>query len=162
MSPEWRGDALAFLHSLTAAEQERLRIYTTTYGLDRCCMLAQNAEKRPILSPDDKTLNTIIKHVRLLYVPNLAQPRWWSATELLLTQGFPVSPVVLTAKNASDLTCSAFGRPRKGRTLSAMRCQAGNSMNVNVVGVFLIFSLAFTNRPDVSPMLATMARSRLL
>ena len=34
--------------------------------------------------------------------------------------------------------------------------------NVNVVGVFLIFSLAFTNRPDVSPLLATMARSRLL
>ncbi len=123
--------------------------------------MAMNAAVRPILSPDSTTLNTIIKHVRLLYVPSLPQPRWWSAKELLLTQGFPVSAALLSAGNEADLMSSAFGRPRAGRTLSAMRGQAGNAMNVNVVGVFLLFVLAFVDRSDVTPMMAAVARSRM-
>ena len=155
----WAQDVNVFRDALTATEQERLAQYTSKFGATRCMMLAQNPLTRPILSPSAEVLNTIVKHVRLLWVPSLRQPRWWTATELLLTQGFPCTTRVLSKGNEADVQCTSFGQPRR-RSVLQMRAQAGNTMNVNVVGVFLIFLLSFTNRSDVSPLHAAMARAR--
>ena len=83
-----------------------------------------------------------------------SQPRWLVARELLCSQGFPVFESlcqVACGKQGVPLCSFNVDRERLGlspRKWVPMAGQAGNSMNVNMIGASMVQQLAFTVRVD--------------
>ena len=88
-----------------------------------------------------KSLMTIIKNVGLVFWSQ--GNRWLTPSECLLAQGFSVT---LESKVHAEST--SFDVPRAfPRNQSAMFMQAGNSMNVHMIGLALVWALVFPNHP---------------
>jgi len=115
-----------------------------------CCMVGQNATVHPQTSSQD-TLCTVIRNPHLIVSPE--HGRWMSARELLCTQGFPVYPVLLQAATSSDRPVCSFNKERAAhhgpRHRTSITRQAGDSMNVNMIGVALVQLFGFTMRYDM-------------
>ena len=108
-------------------------------GCDLVVMLNQNPDKHAHTSAGKRTLPTLIKNTHMLY--STRHHRWLTPYELLVVQNFPVYDFL----SQHGETCS-FNRARETLRLSPRRrsviCeQAGNSMNVNVMGIALLWWL---------------------
>ena len=102
---------------------------------------------------------TIIKNCGIV----MSQPhgRWLFPSELLASQGFPTTPALLKAAlgGRTNSVCS-FNEEREdhempltrqaipGRKRSAVCGQAGNAMNVNMIGAAVMWLLGFVTRGD--------------
>ena len=93
--------------------------------------------------PTCEVLHTIIRNAHIVWAESFQ--RWMTSREALLAQGFPVTndalswsqqgapeTVPLCSFNKSRLQANYYSRSR-----GAMMHQAGNAMNVNVVGSVL-------------------------
>ena len=73
--------------------------------------------------------------------------------ELLASQGFPVFPELLDAAIGQQTAVCSFNLTRESRLFpprhrTATSGQAGNTMNVNMIGASLVHQLGFTERLD--------------
>ena len=109
---------------------------------------------------------TLIKTVGLAW--SSVHRRWMFAREMLSTQGFPTAPVlvraavaaapdtpdielpVLTSFNVPRTGQSHRGSPMPERRPTTMCSQAGNTMNVNVIGAALLYQFGFQVRCDIA------------
>lgn len=139
---------------LNPFEQRVLLEYETKYN-DKVYQLNQDETKERGIVSSERYLQTIIKNAHLLWV-DTAQ-RWLTAEEMLLAQGFPLSSgikVVLPDGGiVTDLTptgraCCSFNVVDTDRVRKEMASQAGNSMNVSVVGVPLVYCIAMCERVE--------------
>ena len=130
-----------FVKALTKFEQQNLKAY-----MDRwpgCCyMLAQDAKKQPARS-NTQCLCTLIRNTHICM--SSEHLRWFTAKELLVAQAFPAIPTLLV--DSRPVTSFNIERAAKRKRV-AMVQQAGNSMNVNMVGALLLYFLGFTIRAD--------------
>ena len=68
----------------------------------------------------------------------MAHDIWRVGRGLLLSQGFPLAPGPVNVNYGAK--CTGLALPRVGRRPAAVHGQAGNSMNVAVVGSVLIYA----------------------
>jgi len=133
-------------NALTGYEVGHLNSYEQTCALGRVWSLTQDANKHPICSGEDE-LQTILKHCGLLWNDELK--RWMTPNEVLMSMG---NPTISTPGMQLPLACSfqvdrtALGLPPRSR--NAKLHQAGNSMNVNVMGYLTIYRLLFVEKLD--------------
>ena len=83
-------------------------------------------------------MHTLIKNVGLVW--NSRAARWFAPLELIALQGYPVYESLQHA--AFGATCS-FNTPRD-RSRNAMGGQSGNSFNLNMIGVVLLYVLLYS------------------
>ena len=106
----------------------------------------------------------MIRNVHIIMSPE--HRRWLAARELLCSQGFPAFDFLIIAATAPTnggggaSSCSlvpsavcSFNLSRESRCCpprhrTSMSGQAGDSMNVNMIGAALVQQLAFTVRLD--------------
>lgn len=129
----------AFENALTSYEQKALtRLRGEKPG--RAWLLNQS-EGRQCWS-GEKALQTIIRNVHLLWadgkwhVPRtgaIIEGRWLTGRELLLVQGYH------TYKNMSAFQCSSFCKGNPQRKINVVKEQAGDTMNLNVMGVMVLY-----------------------
>ena len=129
-----------FEDALTESELTNLRLYEKFYGKDRVYSLCQSANRHPQFS-SKITMHTIIKNVGLAF--SVPGKRWYAPRELLAMQGFPVYGF-LEGQLGCKCSCSY---PRERRR-NAMGGQAGNSFNLNQIGVVLLWTLTHTRRAE--------------
>jgi hypothetical protein len=75
--------------------------------------------------------------------------RWLTAKEHLIMQGFPMYPELSTPRGPPRVIGSFLNvslRNDAARSRSAMRHQAGNSMNLSVCGMLWMFAFCFVSR----------------
>ena len=144
----WHTDA--FYDALNPSEQARLKVYRELYPHD-VCDLSQDPEEMPVFSRD-MALNTIIKNVGIMYLPEFymhggaAYPdgiglrgprmpkRWLTLSELLTSMGFPITYEAIQA--CCGATCPmSRGQPIvPGQSHRSTANQTGNTMHVNSIG----------------------------
>ena len=98
------------------------------------------------MSTED-TLHTIIRNAHVLWAESFG--RWFTSREALLAQGFPVTNDALSWSQQSapeikplcSFNISRLQSNFASRSRVAMMHQAGNAMNVNVVGSVLLFAM---------------------
>jgi hypothetical protein len=66
--------------------------------------------------------------------------------DVLLTQGFPTR-----SSMSMDAPCCSFALDRS-HSLNATTGQAGNSMNIHIAGVMLMYGIMFCTRSDDIPL----------
>lgn len=132
--------------SLTAWEYQNLLGYLSKFSTDRAAfMLNQSYNVRPVTASPTR-LNTLIRNTTLLW--SREAKRFFAPVELLCSQGFPVrtrfTAVAAQDPNYCFPACSfALGlsdrekKPHRNHWAQ----QAGNSMNVTVVGLVMLFAL---------------------
>jgi hypothetical protein len=76
--------------------------------------------------------------------------RWLTATELLCAQGYPAFPWM------SGHASTSFAKPRAAtcpRNLATMREQAGDTFNINVIAVMLLFCIVGVQKNSAADVL---------
>ena len=144
-------DEGAFRDALTSFELQNLEQYETEPGWqERVHMLQQNPHVGRGISSGADILNTVIKNSGVMFSSPHQRSLHWS--ELLISQGFPVLPGLAYPSNPqAGASCCSFAIARQKsqpRRRSAVAGQAGNSMNLNVVGVMLLYALMWVRRAD--------------
>ena len=107
-------------------------------------------------------MNTLIKNMNLIYCDSIgpcACARWLSGTEALLLQGFPVHPCFPDAP-VNERHYTSFNVGGIDRSCRKVCEMAGNSMNVNVVGVALWHTYMNFKFKPVSSMLGMLSLMR--
>ena len=120
-----------------------------------CCnMLNQNKSAGRGISSTPAVLHTILRNPGLQFSEKPKDQhgdRWFTKSELLISQNFPVT-AVLGNVGSKPARCCSFCPGGKltaaGRTKVNVARQAGNSMNVSVSGVVTLFALLFVKRTD--------------
>lgn len=154
-SPDGTGlaitDSNAFEWALTETEYTWLQTYKINYP-GRCYSLNQNPIGFATKSPSQKVLHTVIKNCHLIWGDSVHErlqklgtqtiwkcDRWLIPEELLFSQGFPVFPWMRNSEHASwTINRNEFGLTERSR--HAVAGQAGNTMNLNVVGIIFLFT----------------------
>lgn len=139
-----------YFESLTAPEQKILDDYYIFHndrgGVEEnqgfVCMLNQRPSAGRQITSATNNMYTLISNPSLHWITAL--DRWMLPIEHLLVQGFPVIKE-LTFPGAAEATpaCS-FTKSLSGRTRRDVCAQAGNSMQVCVVGSVLQYIIMFT------------------
>ena len=113
-------------------------------------MLGQNQEKHGQFARTDmKCLNTIIKNCGIMMCDHPGINRWMFWNEMLASQGFPVTEeFVKCSARGKTLPLCSFNFDRCTQSLSPRRVskvkgQAGNTMNVNMIGAAAVFVYGF-------------------
>lgn len=99
---------------------------------------------------------TLINNCGLVWSDTCAPPRWMTATELLMCQGFPVVPFV--HEPADHL--SVFSFPNEHRNGRHVAAQAGNSMHVAVMALIQIHSLSEIRLQPISQLFKSIHEIR--
>ena len=81
-------------------------------------------------------LQTAIRNCGIAFDTDSSIARFFTPEELLITQGFPVST------QSKPVPLCSFNLLRAGRSRTTVVGQAGNSMNVNVVGTMVNYTLS--------------------
>ncbi len=137
-----------YYHSLTQPEQKILADYknahspATEHGF--VCNLNQKPANDRGVSSDKGIMYTIIANPSLHYVSRYM--RWITPHELLLLQGFPIVKQ-LTCFGPSARPATSFAFPMADRSRRDICRQAGNSMQVMVIGAVLQYVVMFTRWP---------------
>ena len=120
---------------------------------EHAIQLNQNpAIGRGMRSPDTTYLHTIIRNNGLIKVRSLG--RWFTGSELLLTQGFPVRQSLATPRSGILRRCCSFCPGSDGYgdvnvyKPAAWQRLADNAMNVSIPCVITLYLLVFTQRYD--------------
>lgn len=134
--------------ALIASEARRLFMYrelNSNRGYSQefmVCCPGQDPLTHPFLS-GTQAMGAIISSSSVVWADGLAEPRWLVPSELLLTQGFVSQPEHHSIAGFS----TPFSRWRPGRQRQHVLSQAGNSMNVQVMGHLIVITfLNFLNR----------------
>ena len=133
-------DPKAWMLGLTADETKHLDFYVSKWP-GRVCYLNQNPAVTAMKSTETK-LNTMIKNVGAMWSDKADPPRLMNPYEILATQVFPVLP----EHSHGKVTCSFQLKRPRGRT--ALAVQAGNAMNVAVIGTCILYALTQIKRAD--------------
>ena len=107
-------------------------------------MIRQCADKHPQKSTTVR-MNTIIKNCHIIM--SAEHKRWLCAKELLVSQAIPAYGFLAAASCGTVRNWCSFNVDRK-RSRTAMAGQAGNTMNVNMIGAGLLYILGFAIRVD--------------
>lgn len=152
--------ASVFQKALLASEADNYTVYKERWP-HQCYMLGQNPSKHPQKS-SGPLLMTTIKNCGL--VMSMDHQRWIFAVEHLAAQGFPSTEALLrTCLDGDRVEVCSFNvdrtsrltpqKPGKGRrrfiperTRTAVCGQAGNTMNVCMIGSVILWQLAFCVR----------------
>ena len=143
----WPGASI-WEQALNRFEQEQYLLYSKRYP--RCLWyLGQDCLKHTQKSGEE-WFCTLIRKSHIVHSGE--HSRWLVPKELLMSQGFPVTEDLLLASTRCSTPVCSFNLPRGDsmppRARTATAGQAGDTMNVNVIGSFLIASLAFVTRSD--------------
>ena len=131
-----------FFDVLTATEKEYLRTYQQI-APGAAFSLGQNPNVRPTTSKTN-LLQTLIKNTGLLWSD--PHGKWLSGYGCLAAQGFPIHP----RHSIDGDVCTGF-RDRSKVTLedrTATVGQAGNSMNVTMIGLGVLFTVLMVKRNE--------------
>jgi site-specific DNA-cytosine methylase len=136
------------LASLTESEaqiwQDYLDMMTSAYKFHKFGITAMLNQKpkngRVVWTNGNKEMYTVIANPSLHMVSKLG--RWLTPKELLLMQGIPIHKC-LTNPGGSQVNASSFGIDIPGRSRRYMAHQAGNAMQVPVVGAVLLHVICF-------------------
>lgn len=135
----------AFESSLTESEAKILADYKKeeqhpVYGL--ICSLNQRPAAGRGVSSKSKTMYTLIANPSLHFLTK--QKRWLLPSELLILQGFPVLARFSQPGGTKKPACSFAAAPQlpARRRLDTLK-QAGNSMQVPVIGATMLYVLIF-------------------
>ena len=144
-----------FEAALTPTESRWLRKYEQLCGDSGAAVsLGQDPDCHAMHNAGKFTLGAIIKNSGIVY--STIHHRWLAPSEFLATQCFPVFPDL----SAHGETCSfskcrsALGLPPRRRAVIIE--QAGNSMNLNMIGVAWLWWLltdVHASRVSASPLL---------
>jgi hypothetical protein len=90
----------------------------------------------------------IVRNMHLVMCDSLkdSPPRWITATEALVLQGFPVHPL----QSELGLELTSFNAPRKERRPNIVRQQAGNAMFLPKIFVSNLHGLLSWRRPKLA------------
>ena len=113
---------------------------------NRCYQLNQNPAKHAHKSRDDGELHTIIRNCHILFADGPNMNRALTPQEVLIAQGFPLNEELSKIATGCQPCCS-FELQRE-RSRNEMMMQAGNSININMIGAAQLFLLGFVRRSD--------------
>ena len=137
-------DATEHELALSEAEAQRYMRYRESHP-DRCYMVGQNPDEHPHMSDEQERLPTIIRKVHILM--SHEHGRWLTPRELMCAAGFPVWPILAELSSGRPGHVCSFTTDRD-RDRGRFAQQSGDTMNVNMIAVGLIYQLGFTLRMD--------------
>ena len=144
-----------FSRSLTQVEVDRLAEYERTAAERGCC---HNLGNDPFagrgISSTPTELHAMLAHPHLNYLTR--SNRWLAPSEVLVSLGFPLDPWLVNPHSGIPHKCCSFAVPRQRNRL-VVQHQAGNSMNVNVAMVVILYALVYVKLGDAS-FVARLAR----
>jgi hypothetical protein len=131
---------------LTPTEATELGWYLKTRGQGSIVALNQGESRsRGVGTPaSSEILHTQIMHNGIQWDTN--DGTFLTPTDVLLTQGFPCRLAM-----SSGTECCSFVYDRQ-RSRTSTTGHAGNSMNVHVAGIMVMFACMFVNRTDDVPL----------
>ncbi|CAK0793492.1 unnamed protein product [Prorocentrum cordatum] len=136
-----------YYDALTFGEIKFLDQYEVKGGLEKRCAMLNQSEDRGygIKSSEDGILHPLVRNPAIHFVVDTENniKRWLSGYEMLVCQGFPVLNELANPGGELTRACS-FGRCLEDNDLptrfrSTMVKQAGNTMQVPVVGAVLAY-----------------------
>lgn len=147
-----------FLSALTVMERKFLDEYIAKGFGGRCCQLNQSAGRdRGIKSGVHGDLHSLLSTpaVHFLMDTERGIARWLDGFEMLLAQGFPVLNKLSNPRGDSRRCCSfgeaVLGQHEPTRHRQTMVRQAGNAMQLCVVGAVLIYVFSCVRFSAESP-----------
>ena len=141
--------------SLTVSEQKFLEVYKSAWP-NTAYQLNQDPSSGHGHKAGAHAMFTLINNCGLVWSDAASPPRWMTATECLLCQGFPVVPFVHDPSH--HLSVFSFKNPnRTGRHVAA---QAGNSMHVAVMGLIQLHTLSEISLRPVCPLFKSIHENR--
>eukprot|EP00435_Cladocopium_sp_Y103_P054892 s649_g18.t1 len=141
--------------SLTESEFRFLETYRRAWP-NTAYQLNQDPSSGHGHKAGEHAMFTLFHNCGLVWSDTCTPPRWMTATELLMCQGFPVVPFI---HDSSDgLSVFSFENPKRtGRHVAA---QAGNSMHCAVMGLIQLHSLSEIPLQPVCPLFKTISDAR--
>ena len=141
--------------SLTESEFKFLETYRGAWP-NTAYQLNQDPSSGHGHKAGEHAMFTLIHNCGLVWSDTCTPPRWMTATELLMCQGFPSVPFI---HDPSDgLSVFSFENPKRtGRHVAA---QAGNSMHCAVMGLIQLHSLSEIPLQPVCPLFKTISDAR--
>ncbi len=136
----------AFERSLTDPEKEILSDYRAMPqhpDLGMICMLNQKPSSGRGISSSTRTCYTLISNPSIHYLTK--HKRWLLPSEMLILQGFPVTSALSCPGGPQVPACSFAAAPSlPARSRRNVQAQAGNAMQIPVIGSVLHYLLIFT------------------
>ena len=140
--------------ALNPCERRHREFYIANQEPGCCNMLNQNPERERGISSTPYVLHTILKNPGLHFSekPRCQKgDRWFTMSEVLVSQGFPVVSR-LGNVGGKPARCCSFCPGGKltssDRKRQIAQSQAGNSMNLSVSGIVTLYAIIFVQRAD--------------
>jgi hypothetical protein len=137
-----------YLMSLTNSEYNFWKQYVAAGLRQRVCQLNQSAARHRAIKSGVQELHSLVSSPAIHFIDDEARGlrRWLSGFEMLFAMGFPVMNKFSRPLGAPTRTCS-FGEvaDEPVRIRNHMVAQAGNAMQVIVVGAAILYALLFVD-----------------
>ena len=139
-------EAGCFRAALSQYELTVLESYEELYPRQCVYKLSQNARKKRGVASGPEIWHCVIRNTQIKWSD--IHQRWWTASELLLAQGFLVREhLVGPFRDACHDQRTSFVNDCLGRKFQIVKGQAGDSMNIGSVGAMWLYIGVFVMNP---------------
>ena len=148
-------DATVWEDSLTISEKRFLEEYRRAWP-NTAYQLNQDPSSGHGHKAGEHAMFTLINNCGIVWSDTSSPPRWLTATETLMCQGFPVIPFI---HNSAD-GLSVFSLKNSNRVGRHVCAQAGNSMHLAAMALIQLFTLVEIPLKPVCPLFKTIHEVR--